>query len=141
MDLDHVCIAVRNIDLARERICSMLGYTVRTEKITNSRQQVVVQFLHKRGSIDLKLIEPSGPNSPLVEFVKKGGGLHHLCFYAEDGEKSVRKLACSGARITAGPEPGEAFNDNLISFLYLGFGLSIEVIDTDERRGEISGPD
>ena len=119
----------------------MLGYTVRTEKITNSRQEVVVQFLRKRGSIDLKLIEPSGPTSPLIEFVKKGGGLHHLCFHAEDGETSIQDLTSSGARLTTKPEPGEAFNDNLISFLYLGFGLSIEVIDTDERRGEISGPD
>lgn len=141
MDLDHICIAVRKIDPARKKLCSMLGYTVRTEKITNTRQEVIVQFLHKLGSIDLKLIEPSGPTSPLIEFVKRGGGLHHLCFRAEDGKTSIQKLTGSGARLTTKPEPGEAFNDHLISFLYLGFGLNIEVIDTDERRGEISAQD
>ncbi len=89
MKLDHVCIAVRRIDSAREKLCSMLGYSPRTDKVLNSRQQVVVQFLAKEDSLDLKLIEPAGPDSPLVEFVKKGGGLHHLCFLADDGSAAI----------------------------------------------------
>lgn len=137
MKLDHVCIAVRRIDPAREKLCAMLGYTPRTEKVTNTRQQVVVQFLKKPGSIDLKLIEPADLTSPLVDFVKKGGGLHHLCFRAEDGQAKIQELSDKGARVIAGPQPGEAFDDNLITFLFLGFGLNIEVIDTDERRSEI----
>jgi len=102
MDLDHICIAVRKIDPARKKLCSLLGYTVRTEKITNTSQEVIVQFLHKLGSIDLKLIEPSGPTSPLIEFVKKGGGLHHLCFHTVDGKTSVQKLALSVAESPQG---------------------------------------
>lgn len=137
MKLDHICIAVRKIDPAREKLCALFGYTPRTEKVTNSRQQVVVQFLKKPDSIDLKLIEPSSLNSPLVDFVKKGGGLHHLCFRTQDGKTKVQELCDNGARIIAGPQPGEAFDDNLITFLFLGFGLNIEVIDTDERRAEI----
>ena len=138
MDLDHICIAVRRIDPAREKICAMLGYVPRTEKVTNTRQEVTVQFLHKVGSADLKLIEPSNAGSPLVDFVKKGGGLHHLCFRAADGEKAIRGLCDKGARVIAEQQPGEAFNDNLIAFLFLGFGLNIEIIDTDERYGEFS---
>lgn len=137
MKLDHVCIAVRKIDPARDKLCSMLGYKPRTEKVTNTRQQVVVQFLQKSGSLDLKLIEPAGPESPLVEFIRKGGGLHHLCFRAENGLEAIHELADKGARITAEPQPGEAFDDNLIAFLFLGFGLNIEIIDTDDRRAEI----
>ena len=137
MILDHVCIAVRRIDPAREKLCSMLGYSPRTKKVVNSRQRVVVQFLSKEGSLDLKLIEPAGPDSPLVEFVKKGGGLHHLCFRANDGSAAIQELSDKGARLIAEPQPGEAFDDNLIAFLYLGFGMNVEVIDTEERRAEL----
>lgn len=137
MNLDHICIAVRKIDPAREKICSLLGYAPRTEKVTNTRQQVVVQFLKKDGSVDLKLIEPSDLTSPLIDFVKKGGGLHHLCFRAEDGQAEIQELCDKGARVIAGPQPGEAFDDNLITFLFLGFGLNIEIIDTDDRREEV----
>ena len=137
MKLDHICIAVRRIDTAREKLCAMLGYEPRTSKVTNTRQEVVVQFLHKKGSIDLKLIEPSNPGSPLVDFIKKGGGLHHLCFQAEDGKKAIHELCGKGARLIAEQQPGEAFRDNPIAFLFLGFGLNVEIIDTDERYGEL----
>ena len=137
MKLDHICIAVRNIDRARERICSLLGYVPRTEKIVNTRQKVFVQFLRKPDSIDIKLIEPSGTDSPLVEFLKRGGGLHHICFRTDDGRLAVQELQEGGARLIAGPQPGEAFDDNDIAFMYLGFGLNIEIIDTDSRRGEL----
>lgn len=137
MNLDHICIAVRNIDKARDRICSLLDFEPRTDKVVNTRQEVVVQFLKKPGSIDIKLIEPSNPESPLIEFLKNGGGLHHICFKAENGQKAIQKLTDGGARLITEPEPGEAFDDNLIAFLYLGFGLNIEVIDTDSRRAEV----
>ena len=138
MNLDHVCIAVRRIDDARERLCRMLGYSPRTDKVTNTRQMVVVQFLKKPGSIDLKLIEPCDPRSPITDFVKKGGGLHHLCFRAQNGHSAIHELCESGARLITEQQPGEAFDDNPIAFLYLGFGLNIEIIDTYKRRAQIA---
>jgi methylmalonyl-CoA/ethylmalonyl-CoA epimerase len=134
MTVDHVAIAVRSVDAAAERFCSLFGYERATEKVTNSRQQVTVLFLRRTGSLDLKLIEPSAPESPLWDFVRKGGGLHHLCFKVSDVATSCEALASQGARILAAPAPGEAFDDHLIAFCYPGFGLNIELIDTDARR-------
>lgn len=137
MNLDHVCIAVRSIDAAAGRLCELLGYTRKTGKVTNTRHRVNVQFLGKSGSLDIKLIEPADSDSSLWEFIKKGGGLHHLCFKAADVSQECEVLAEKGVRILSQPAPGEAFDDNLIAFCYLGFGLNIEVIDTDERRNRI----
>jgi methylmalonyl-CoA/ethylmalonyl-CoA epimerase len=36
-------------------------------------------------------------------------------------------------RILTPPQPGEAFEDEKIAFVYAGDGLSIELIDTDKR--------
>lgn len=137
MNIDHICVAVRSIDRAKERMCSLLGYTPRTDKVTNTRQEVVVQFLRKPGSIDIKLIEPSNPASPLVDFLKKGGGLHHICLKTDDGQTAIQKLEDGGARLITAPQPGEAFDDHPIAFMYLGFGLNVEIIDTDSRRAEL----
>ncbi len=133
--IDHVAVAVRSVDEAADRLCELLGYDRITAKVANTRQQVNVLFLGKRGSLSLKLIEPAGDRSPLWQFVKKGGGLHHIAFKSAAVETAIDDLATRGARLIAGPEPGEAFDDHLIAFLYLGFGLNIEVIDTDLRRG------
>lgn len=137
MNLDHIAIAVRDIDAAADRLCALTGYERATDRVTNTRQQVNVVFLRKPGSIELKLIEPSCPESPLWPFVRKGGGLHHICFKADDVETACRGLTEAGARLLTPPEPGEAFDEGLIAFLYLGLGLNVEVIDTDRRRGLI----
>ena len=135
--LDHVCLAVRKLAPARAMLEKMLGYRARTEPVENTRQQVVVQFMSKPGSIDIKLIEPASMESPLVEFLKRsGGGLHHLAFRTGSVTDAVADLAAKGARIVAPPEPGEAFDDAAIAFAFLGQGLNAELIDTDRRRDE-----
>jgi methylmalonyl-CoA/ethylmalonyl-CoA epimerase len=135
--LDHVCLAVRKIAAARALLEKMLGYTARTDVVTNTRQQVNVQFMHKPGSIDIKLIEPSSLSSPLVEFIKeRGGGLHHLAFKTENVADGVQDLESKGARVLTPPQPGEAFDEADIAFAFLGAGLNIELIDTDQRRLE-----
>jgi methylmalonyl-CoA/ethylmalonyl-CoA epimerase len=137
--LDHVCLAVRQIAPARAMLEKMLGYRARTEPVLNTRQQVVVQFMSKAGSIDIKLIEPANLESPLVEFLKRGGGgLHHLAFRTDSVGEAVTELAAKGAKIVAHPQPGEAFANADIAFAFLGCGLNAELIDTDERAAERS---
>lgn len=141
MYIDHVALAVRSIDAARARVCALTGYVPTTEKVTNTRQEVNVQFLSKPGSLDIKLIEPSGPGAPLVEFVRRGGGLHHLAFMTTDVQSACDELQSKGARVLVPPQPGEAFDDHLIAFAFLGAGLNAEIIDTYDRRSRLSDPD
>ena len=137
MEIDHIAVAVRSIDAAADRLEALLGYSRRTAAVVNSRQKVKVVFLSRSGSLDIKLIEPADAESPLWDFVRKGGGLHHICFKVDDVSAACAQLSAQGARVLAAPAPGEAFDDNLIAFLYLGMGLNIEVVDTDIRRGEL----
>lgn len=134
MQIDHVCVAVRSIDKAMPRLCELLGFRQRTGKVTNTRQRVNVVFLRREGSIDVKLIEPSDEESPLWQFLKRGEGLHHLCFRVDDVRAGLAALERKGLRVLAAPEPGEAFDDALIAFGYAGSGLNVELIDTDRRR-------
>jgi hypothetical protein len=42
-----------------------------------------------------------------------------------------------GARVLVSPEPGEAFDNENIAFVYVDLGLNIELIDTEKRAGRI----
>lgn len=134
MQIDHVCVAVRSIDKSIAKLCDVLGFQPRTGKVTNTRQQVNVQFLRRAGSIDIKLIEPSSAESPLWQFLRRGEGLHHICFKVGDVRRQLAELEARGLRVLAPPETGEAFDGQLIAFGYAGSGLNVELIDTDRRR-------
>ncbi len=139
MILDHVGIAVRSIERSVEHFQRVFGYQQETEIITNTRQKVRVVFLSRSGSLQLKLIEPVDPSSPIHAFAKRGGGLHHLCFRCESVDAELVRLEALGLRVLASPQPGEAFANERIAFVYAGDGLNIELIDTMQRAGRLPG--
>lgn len=133
--VDHVGIAVRSIAGALESWRDAFGYEPVTAVITNSRQKVRVLFLRKQGSIDIKLIEPVDETSPIHQFALRGGGLHHLCFRCADVTAEVARLNALGMRTLSPPQSGEAFENELIAFVYAQAGLNVELIDTAKRAG------
>lgn len=137
MILDHIAVAVKSLERAAGQWKIQFGYRQATEPVVNTRQKVRVVFLEKPGSLPVKLIEPTGPDSPVFAFTQRGGGLHHLCFRVEDLDASLARLAAAGGRVVAPPQPGEAFDDERIAFVLAQPGLNVEIIDTDKRRGRI----
>ena len=138
MIIDHICFAVRNLEEGISYWSSVFGYIQKTSIVTNTRQKVKVTFLSKDKSIDIKLIEPLDDNESLVRFVSRGGGFHHLCFKCSDLNTQVDELKSKGLIMLVPPQPGEAFNNNNIAFLFARYGLNLELIDTDERAGIIT---
>ena len=109
-----------------------------TEIVSNTRQKVKVVFLKKENSLPVKLVEPVDQDSPVFRFAKKGGGLHHLCFKCSNVITEINIMKKKGLRILASPQPGEAFENADIAFVFAKQGLSIEIIDTDKRAKIIS---
>jgi methylmalonyl-CoA/ethylmalonyl-CoA epimerase len=133
MVIDHVGIAVRSLDDAARHWQHVFGYQPMTEPVINTRQKVRVIFLRKEASVDIKLIEPSDETSPIYAFVKRGGGLHHLCFRCGSLDKELARLNALGMRTLCLPEPGEAFANERIAFIYAEHGLNVELIETGKR--------
>jgi methylmalonyl-CoA/ethylmalonyl-CoA epimerase len=137
MIIDHIGIAVRSITEGIEHWGKVFGYEQLTEIVVNTRQKVKVVFLTKKDSLTVKLIEPFDETSSIFEFAKKGGGLHHLCFKCDNMEYELRRLNAMGLRVLAGPQPGEAFDNENIAFFYAKQGLNIELIDTDKKANRL----
>lgn len=133
MILDHVGIAVRSIEELLDRWQRVFGYRQATEIVTNTRQRVRVVFLERPGSLQVKLVEPTDQTSPVHALAGRGGGLHHLCFRSASLDAEIARLEALGLRVVAPPEPGEAFENERIAFVYAGGGLNIEIIDTEKR--------
>jgi len=133
MNIDHIGIVTKSLEKGLKLWIETFGYRQKTAAVVNTRQKVKVVFLEKKGSTGIKLLEPVDDSSPVYRFALKGGGLHHLCFKCNSLESKLVELKADGFRVLAGPEPGEAFDNEDIAFIYATQGLNIELIDTDVR--------
>lgn len=141
MQIDHIAVVVRSIEQALPLWRDAFGYAQATQPVVNARQKVRVVFLAKEGSIMIKLVEPTDAASPVAAVAARGGGLHHLCFRCESLDEELGRLQRQGMRVIAGPEPGEAFDNEPIAFVYAGQGLNVEIVATDKKAGRLEAPE
>jgi methylmalonyl-CoA/ethylmalonyl-CoA epimerase len=141
MIIDHIGIVVKRLDEGIDQWTSLFGYKVVSGKITNTRQKVRVVFLDKADSCTIKLVEPTDEQSPVHKFALRGGGLHHLCFRCPDVPAAIERFKREGCRVLVGPQPGEAFGNENIAFIYAKEGLNIELIDSETKAGREDNDD
>jgi methylmalonyl-CoA/ethylmalonyl-CoA epimerase len=137
MIIDHIGIVVKSLEKGIEDWQTIFGYQQMTEMVVNTRQKVKVVFMSKNNSLPVKLLEPTDESSPVFALARKGGGLHHLCFKCDDMGTELIRFKEQNLRILADPQPGEAFENENIAFLYAKQGLNVELIDTDKRAKRI----
>jgi len=116
MKLHHVGIVVPKIQDSLGEITKYLKFeTIGLPTLVGS-QKVNICFL-KIGEPFLELIEPIEKSSPIAEFAKKGGGIHHICFEVKDIHQQVKEMSKKGATVLV--EPVEGFDSRLIAFVDL----------------------
>ena len=135
MVIDHIGVVVRSLEQGIQRWETLFGYRKNSSIVTNTRQKVRVVFLAKKDSLTIKLLEPSDPTSPVAGFARRGGGLHHICFRCDNLKEQMSELETKGVRVLVPPQPGEAFKNHDIAFLFADNSLNIELIDTTEKEG------
>jgi len=133
MIIDHIGIVVKSLEAGIKHWEGVFYYKQKTAPVINTRQNVRVVFMSKENSTMIKLVEPIDETSPVFSFAQRGGGLHHLCFKCKNINDELFSLKNMGYRILKNPEPGEAFDNENIAFVYVQHGLNIELIDTDKK--------
>jgi methylmalonyl-CoA epimerase len=97
--LDHVAIAVADLDAACERYETLLGGQVVHREIVPG-QPVEVAFVKVPGETLIELITATAADTPLARFVAgRGEGLHHICFRVEDLEAALRQAESDGLEL------------------------------------------
>lgn len=127
--INHVGLAVPDIDAYLEKLAPLLEGFPRGSKIVNARQKVREQFISD-GATTIELLEPLTEGSPLQGFLNKNraGGLIHLALDVDDLDVAIARVIAGGGRLVAGPVPDVAFNERRIAFVYLG-GQLTELIE------------
>ena len=77
--LNHIAIAVPNLEAAAATFRNVLGTTV-SEVQSLPEHGVRVVFIHLENT-KLELLEPLGKDSPIANYLAKNpvGGMHHIC--------------------------------------------------------------
>ncbi len=104
--LDHIAIAVPDLDAALRRFCDDIGLTLAgTEDVVAAQTRTA--FLPVPAT-QIELIHPIDGEGPVQRHLdKRGGGLHHLCFATDDIEADMQRLTALGYRfLTDAPTPG-----------------------------------
>lgn len=115
--LNHVAIAVPDLDKAAERYRSVLGAKV-SEPQPVPEHGVTVVFVELPNT-KIELLHPLGAKSPISKFLERNpaGGIHHVCLEVSDVCRSLKALTPAGVRVLD-PEPKIGAHGNPVVFLH-----------------------
>ena len=116
--LNHVAIAVPDLEAASEQYRSTLGATVGPPQ-DEPDHGVTVVFIELPNT-KIELLYPLGDNSPIQGFLDKNpaGGIHHLCYEVADILAARDRLKAAGARVLGTGEPKIGAHGKPVLFLH-----------------------
>jgi methylmalonyl-CoA/ethylmalonyl-CoA epimerase len=131
--IEHIAIAVRDVDASARLFAVLLGLTPgHIETLPDER--VKVAFFELGGS-RLELVQGIGSDNPMTKFIeRRGEGLHHLCLEVEDLPKTLTFLEAAGfPLIDSVPKPGS--RGTQVAFVHPNGcnGVLIELVEQPSR--------
>lgn len=122
--LHHVGIAVPSISAA----CPAC------QSIEDTRQRVRVAFATVHGA-PIELIEPAADDSPVLESLRKGNRLVHLCFEVDSHADALAASRPFGFRAISTPVPAPAFGGAPILWVFHQVYGLVELIERRPMAG------
>ena len=116
--LNHVAIAVRDIDKAAAVYRDMLGADV-SAAVPQPEHGVTTVFITLPNT-KIELLEPLGEGSPIAKFLERNpdGGMHHVCYEVDDILAARDHLKASGARVLGDGNPKTGAHGKPVLFLH-----------------------
>lgn len=127
-EIDHVAIAVNDIDAAIAWYAEVFGATVVHREVVES--DGVDEALIQVADSYIQLLTPTRADSPVGKYLAKNGeGLHHIAYRVDDCAAALEAVKASGARvIDEAPRPGS--RGTTVAFVHpkASFGTLIELV-------------
>ncbi len=116
--LNHVAIAVPDLDAAAETYRSVLGASVSAE--APMPEHGVTTVFVELPNTKIELLGALGEASPIARFLERNpaGGIHHLCYEVEDIRAAAAALQAKGARLIGDGEPKIGAHGKPVLFLH-----------------------
>jgi methylmalonyl-CoA/ethylmalonyl-CoA epimerase len=98
LKVDHVGIAVKDLEQAKKFYTEMLGMEAMGEE-TVEQQKVKVCFI-PCGDSEVELLESTSPDGPIAKFIEaKGEGIQHIALRVDNIENALADLKAKGVRL------------------------------------------
>ena len=127
-EIDHVAIAVRDLEAAIKYYQEAFGATVDHREVVES--DGVEEALLKVAESYIQLLTPTRPDSPVAKAIeKRGEGLHHIGYRVADCGAALNAMLAAGATaIDKAPRPGS--RGTTVAFIHPkgSFGTLIELV-------------
>ncbi len=116
--LNHVAIAVRDLDAAARLYRDVLGATV-SAPVALPEHGVTTVFVDLPNT-RIELLGALGDASPIARFLERNpdGGIHHLCYEVSDILAARDRLKEKGARVLGDGEPRTGAHGKPVLFLH-----------------------
>jgi methylmalonyl-CoA/ethylmalonyl-CoA epimerase len=116
--MNHVAIAVPDLDKAARAYCETLGAQV-SAPAAQPEHGVTVVFVELPNT-KIELLHPLGESSPIAKFLERNpdGGMHHLCYEVDDIIAARDSLKAKGARVLGDGEPKIGAHGKPVLFLH-----------------------
>ena len=116
--LNHVAIAVPDLEAATTTYRDTLGATVSEQKV-EQEHGVTVVFVELPNT-KIELLHPLDEKSPIATFLNKNpsGGMHHICYEVDDIIKARDQMKSEGARVLGDGEPKIGAHGKPVLFLH-----------------------
>ena len=89
--IEHIGIAVKNLNEAIKFYEQIFGF--KCYAVEEVKDQKVKTAFFKIGETKIELLETTDPKGPIGKFIeKKGEGIHHIAFAAENLDQSLTEL-------------------------------------------------
>jgi methylmalonyl-CoA/ethylmalonyl-CoA epimerase len=95
--IDHVAIAVRDLEESITFYTDVLGFELKERRRTEGKNTAMVSAVLKAGPITVVLLQGTSPDSQVSKFVEHyGAGVQHLAIGVEDLPQMAEDLKASG---------------------------------------------
>jgi methylmalonyl-CoA/ethylmalonyl-CoA epimerase len=133
--LHHLGFVVSSISVVAEEFAASMSARWDGEVIHDPIQRVRVAFFSPADTRNpvFELVEPASEVSPVSNFLKKGGGLHHVCYEIDDLEAGLREARGVGLVIVADPTPAVAFGGRRIAWVCSKRRLLVELLERNRK--------
>jgi methylmalonyl-CoA/ethylmalonyl-CoA epimerase len=127
-EIDHVAIAVRDLEAAIDYYQRAFGATVDHREVVE--RDGVEEALLKVAESYIQLLTPTRDDSPVAKALeKRGEGLHHIGYRVADCKLALAAMVAAGATaIDKEPRPGS--RGTTVAFIHPkgSFGTLIELV-------------
>lgn len=129
LGLDHVAIAVEDLEQAIDWYASALGFELVERRRTAGEATSMISAVLKAGSAIVVLVQGVEPESQVSRFVQQfGAGVQHVAFAVVDLDAALASVEASGGRSETGVLSDEGIRQTFLR-RDPGSGVRVELIE------------